>query len=141
MSAPILERESKVKRGRRRLGYIYFIASQSGQVKIGKTEDVDTRFASLQTAHWTRLTLVEALWCDMACEKLLHDHFKAYHIAREWFEYTDEIDVLIEEWDQFRDHFEVGIDNPLEYEDVKFILATLGKPWVSRWPVDRQWTT
>lgn len=129
---------AKKPKGRPEIGYIYFIASADGPVKIGRAVNVEQRLASLQTAHWEKLHLIEAIHCDMRAEKLIQHYFRDRHLAREWFRHCWAMDILIEEIDQFRDHFMVGYENPITYEDVEFILKTFEEPWVSRWPEDRR---
>lgn len=77
---------------------IYFIYdSQRNAVKIGITNDVERRLYGLQTGNPVKLELKHSLRGTHRDERLLHKHYEKYNILREWFEYSNEIMLDIEQ--------------------------------------------
>ena len=70
---------------------IYFIESESGHIKIGCTQDIDVRLATLQGASPFVLTLLNAISGDYEQEKLIHQKFEKHRIRGEWFSRVQEI--------------------------------------------------
>lgn len=67
---------------------VYIIrVGYAGPVKIGKADDVRSRVASLQTAHYEELRIVRVFEGD--AEALFHERFKHLRIRGEWFHYDD----------------------------------------------------
>jgi hypothetical protein len=60
--------------------------------KIGKTNDVKGRLASLQTASPFKLTVVNVFGADNAstAEEILHGALRSCRMAGEWFRLTNE---------------------------------------------------
>lgn len=76
---------------------IYFIASESGQVKIGYSDNnVEGRLMSLQTASPFKLSILKTINGDHIQEKLIHKKFRKYRIRGEWFNICTEILNYIE---------------------------------------------
>ena len=73
----------------------YFIeAIGTGRIKIGKTNDVPRRLATLQTGSPFRLAIRATTSIP---ERELHRRFRRNRVSGEWFTFTDEIAALIEE--------------------------------------------
>ena len=71
---------------------IYLIAcNQNNTCKIGYTNNVEKRLASLQTANAFLLTLDFIMEGDISKERELHELFNKHRLMREWFHYHDEI--------------------------------------------------
>jgi hypothetical protein len=74
----------------------YFIeAVGTGRIKVGKSNDVPRRLATLQTGSPFKLVLRAT---TTMLERDLHRRFRSARIpGGEWFNFTDEISALIEE--------------------------------------------
>ncbi|MGA2257192.1 MAG: GIY-YIG nuclease family protein [Thermoguttaceae bacterium] len=73
----------------------YFIeAIGTSRIKIGKTNDVPRRLATLQTGSPFRLAIRATTSIP---ERELHRRFRRDRVSGEWFTFTDEIAALIEE--------------------------------------------
>ena len=87
------KKEKKVKCG------IYFI-SDGYFIKIGKSEDIDDRLPGLSTGNPNTLILVAWIPCHLGMlhtlERKVHNYFKNYHHAREWFKLIDKVDMIEE---------------------------------------------
>jgi hypothetical protein len=73
-------------------GIVYFIKdSQSGYVKIGRTDDdISIRLTQLQVGNPSELTVCKTIECNSReVEKKLHEQFADKHIRGEWFNITD----------------------------------------------------
>ena len=71
------------------MGYVY-VAEAGKHCKIGISEhSVEQRMKSIQTGCPFK---IQRVWCSrnipdaLACEKLLHNHFKDKNTSGEWFE-------------------------------------------------------
>lgn len=65
---------------------IYFIqAGTSGPIKIGISDNIQTRLTVLQTAHFLELRLIAHCQGTNADEKELHDRFNHLRMRGEWF--------------------------------------------------------
>lgn len=77
--------EMRIDRG----AYVYFIQAESGPVKIGVSRHPERRLEYLNTNHWEKLILVNAIYSlkPYALERAMHDAFGNYRIRddREWF--------------------------------------------------------
>lgn len=82
-----LERTFKDYKG----SYVYLIKCND-KYKIGRAWDIDNRLNSLQCGNPYELELVWAarITDSVETEGLLHEHFSAKRIFREWFGLTDE---------------------------------------------------
>lgn len=71
-------------------GHVYFIqAAHGGPVKIGRARCVNTRIASLQTAHPYPLQLLAVLPnAGRNVEQRLHERFADRRLNGEWFDIT-----------------------------------------------------
>jgi hypothetical protein len=68
-------------------GVVYFIeAPATGLVKIGKTTDLQKRFAALSTQSPTPLRLLKAIPGYSSEERALHKRFREHRRHGEWFE-------------------------------------------------------
>lgn len=72
-------------------GYVYFIQSQSGHIKIGYAKDVASRLAALQCANPEPLTLIGTVAGTRGLEVSLHKRFDAHRRLGEWFDTDPEI--------------------------------------------------
>ena len=76
-----------------KLSGTYFLADGEGRVKIGHSDDIRQRIATLQTGCPTNLELLGII--DKS-EAELHVKFAHYHYRGEWFVLSDEIKTFIE---------------------------------------------
>lgn len=76
-------------------GVVYFVHNPlSDRIKIGYTKTLGSRVADLETGAGVELTLIAALVGEHCDERLLHGHFKAHRLFREWFAFTPVSDWL-----------------------------------------------
>jgi hypothetical protein len=75
---------------------VYFIASQSGPIKIGIAADPNSRLSTLQTGHHERLGLLASCPGGQSQERAYHKQFAAHRLNGEWFERCPEIEAEIE---------------------------------------------
>ncbi|MBT8458082.1 MAG: GIY-YIG nuclease family protein, partial [Boseongicola sp.] len=75
--------------------HVYFMQAGEGAIKIGVSDDVWARMASLQTAQPEELKLIACLYCAPHVERTLHRAFEAYSLRGEWFRPSDEIMHLV----------------------------------------------
>ncbi len=68
-------------------GYVYFFETGDGLVKIGKANNVESRFKQIQTSCPTGLKKLGNIPSDnpYELEKKTHDYFKRYRKSGEWF--------------------------------------------------------
>lgn len=76
--------------------YVYFVASDSGPIKIGLASNVEARIKSLQTAHPFKLTLLATSEGGQAQERDYHTRFAAHRLHGEWFARCPDIEAEIE---------------------------------------------
>lgn len=86
------------KRGRKRIarsthGTVYLVrAGDSGPVKIGWTGgSPSARLATLQTAHYEQLQLLETYAGTQRDERRVHDLLARFHLRGEWFDAPDDV--------------------------------------------------
>lgn len=87
-----------------KVGYVYLIQSETGLIKIGRTNNVSKRFNSLNTQSSVSLHLIKyyKLSRYFEFETMLHRKFKKYNEHAEWFAIDQ--DVLVKETDKlYRD--------------------------------------
>lgn len=73
-------------------GYIYLIYdNQNNTLKIGFSKSPKTRLKYLQSATSNQLTLISYFKGTEKDEKRLHNKFKSFRLASEWFEYNNNI--------------------------------------------------
>jgi len=71
---------------RHALKTVYFVAApDAGMVKIGKTIDLEKRFANLQNMSPIPLKVACQIHYDDGLEYRIHQHFKEYRSHGEWF--------------------------------------------------------
>lgn len=71
------------------LGGIYFAqAGDEGPIKIGWSQDVERRMASLQVGCWVHVRLVATLPGRRIDEVAMHQRFAAARIRGEWFHHA-----------------------------------------------------
>lgn len=73
--------------------YVYFISSGSTPIKIGISNNPNTRLSELQTAHYQRLHLLYTIEChDRAqayeLESAFHRWYGDLHVRNEWYNLT-----------------------------------------------------
>lgn len=66
-------------------GKVYFIAAQSGEIKIGHSRTPKARLVRLQTGHPDRLTLLATVDGGVDLEREYHNRFSGHRIKGEWF--------------------------------------------------------
>lgn len=74
---------------------VYFIASESGPIKIGIAVSPDKRLRGLQTGHHERLELLATCEGGQERERDYHKRFAAHRLHGEWFERVPEIELEI----------------------------------------------
>ena len=80
---------------------IYFIQESTalGAIKIGRSDNVQSRLKALQTAHSSELKLLlEIPDCMPEMEQLLHARFAESRIRGEWFEATPDLLSVIQKY-------------------------------------------
>jgi len=71
---------------------IYFIQSgDNGSIKIGETNNINRRLATLQVGTSEKLTLLGFLDNDLETEKDMHLKFSEYRLRGEWFKPAKEL--------------------------------------------------
>lgn len=92
-SSPVCSTD-RVPRGPR----VYFVqALDGGPIKIGTSNDVNKRVASLQTGSPMPLRLVGSLPGGRALEKEIHARLCAHRLRGEWFAESPEVIAAIKE--------------------------------------------
>ena len=73
-------------------GFVYFIKSDNGLVKIGKSAHPERRLRELKTGAASKLKLVETIYSEdvSGLEKRLHLRYKRRRKNGEWFELSHE---------------------------------------------------
>jgi len=79
---------------------VYFIASESGPIKIGKAANPESRCKELQTSHHERLTILATCTGGSDVETAYHRRFAAHRLNGEWFERCPELLAEIERLNQ-----------------------------------------
>lgn len=70
---------------------VYFVGSESGPIKIGLASDPKARLASLQTAHYEKLTILALAGGGSDAEREYHVRFAEHRLNGEWFKRHDDI--------------------------------------------------
>jgi hypothetical protein len=78
-------------------GYVYFIGSESGPVKIGYSKNPWARLSELQTASADELSVVATVKTTEDSESSIHDALTDLRIKGEWFERNDLIIKVLSE--------------------------------------------
>jgi hypothetical protein len=78
---------SDEERSEDRFGYVYIVKALSGEYKIGRSKDVNTRLRSLTTSAPCKLELVHKIRADdsILAESILHTKFSAKRLRGEWY--------------------------------------------------------
>ena len=79
-------------------GYVYFV-SDGDYIKIGISENIDSRIKGLQIGNARRLMLVEYIWFNsksaaLWAERELHEMYKNKRVLGEWFDIGFDYDFL-----------------------------------------------
>lgn len=75
---------------------VYFIRNpETRSVKIGWSEDPESRLRTLQTANEVELILEAVLPGSESTERSLQDRWSDYHIRGEWYASNDELEDFI----------------------------------------------
>ena len=77
--------------------FLYFIANDTGQVKIGISRQPDKRLKGLSTASASKLTLLASLHGGRTEEREWHTRFAQKRVSLEWFTLDDELHAAINE--------------------------------------------
>ena len=110
-------------------GYVYFATFDHETVKIGFTQDVQTRLLQMQVSSPVNAILIDAYPGTPADERRVHYLLREHHIKREWFAFNDEVDDFIA--DLLDAHIELQFEHGLGYEPtIKECLdhQNLGEP-------------
>lgn len=75
---------------------VYFIASESGPIKIGMALDPQKRLKGLQTGHHEKLSILATCSGGQPQERAYHVQFAAHRLNGEWFERCPDILAEIE---------------------------------------------
>jgi hypothetical protein len=81
---------------RKNMGYIYFIASEDGRVKIGYSKNPKARLANMQTGSSSQLKIIALSPANQVEERKLHQQFDEYRVHREWFRFEGALREFIE---------------------------------------------
>ena len=76
--------------------YVYFIAGETGPVKIGVAVDPQKRLSGLQTSHPIPLAILAVTPGSVQVEREYHQRFAAHRVRGEWFTRAPEIVAEIE---------------------------------------------
>ena len=75
--------------------FIYLIESDQGHVKIGYSQDPESRLSQLQTAHGKPLVLKYTREIDqtntVTMERIIHEQLKQYRMSGEWFDISADL--------------------------------------------------
>jgi len=75
---------------------VYFIQGENGgPIKIGLTQDIKKRLASLQTGYPDNLVVLALLPGDATIESEIHKLFSLYKLRGEWFQPDDKILAIV----------------------------------------------
>jgi hypothetical protein len=74
---------------------VYFISDDLGHIKIGVAKDVSLRREGLQTASPTELRIEATQRGGVPVEKKLHARFSDARMIGEWFHFTPEIAMYV----------------------------------------------
>lgn len=92
------DRDASTEKFIQRISRVYFVLNPArNAIKIGYTQSLDRRFATLQNASSDKLELLGSLEGDKDIERELHARFAEYRGIGEWFNYTDDLRDAIEE--------------------------------------------
>lgn len=83
------------------MAYIYFIANEKHEIKIGYTNNILTRIQNLQVGNSENLSteyVIEIDESDRKLESHIHGICEKYHIAGEWFSDNALIHLLKHPW-------------------------------------------
>lgn len=73
--------------------YVYFVLLGDDKVKIGRSNNPESRFKSLQTANPLPLSLIKVIETpnSVVSEKELHERFDHLRVLGEWFRYEGKL--------------------------------------------------
>lgn len=77
--------------------WVYFIRAGAGAIKIGRSVNVGSRLATMQTANAEELRIVGRMPGGAAVESMLHTRFAGARMRGEWFQATPDLLALIRE--------------------------------------------
>lgn len=73
-------------------GFVYFIQGESGgPIKIGFTEDINSRLRTLQTGHFDTLIVLCTYPGKMQQERDYHKQFDQHRLKGEWFKPVQDV--------------------------------------------------
>ncbi|WP_298219237.1 GIY-YIG nuclease family protein [Halothiobacillus sp.] len=77
-------------------GYVYFIEAVGlSRVKIGYSEDPESRLHTLLTGLPVALNIFAKMPGNQIMEKEIHSRFQHLKVENEWFHFTDKIKAYI----------------------------------------------
>lgn len=84
-------------------GYIYCVRAENGFCKIGRSSDVEDRFATLVTMSPINLYLEHTVFSDnyVLAESYIHDELKAYRHHGEWFDLPESVFKWVKSLDNY----------------------------------------
>lgn len=77
--------------------WVYFIRAGKGPIKIGRSVNVGSRIATMQTGNAEELRVVARMPGGAAIESMLHARFAAARMRGEWFQPTPDLLALVAE--------------------------------------------
>ncbi|MBX5206737.1 GIY-YIG nuclease family protein [Rhizobium sp. NZLR11] len=113
-----MEAEHRAKK----FGTVYFVTNPDQEtVKIGFTKHLGRRMEVLQTGNHVHLLAYSGFRSTPQAERILHRLLRKHRIRNEWFTHADEVDELIECFEDFIDETD-DFERPLTAEDIEFVL-------------------
>jgi hypothetical protein len=77
------------------VNFIYF-AKSGRYVKIGISKNPQNRMKELQIGNPNKIELLHFFKGETFSEKFLHKRFRKYHCRGEWFKFSKEIELYLE---------------------------------------------
>lgn len=109
MTASALIKESDLHRMAKefaagKIGLIYFVTNPEAEtVKIGYSANFHRRLEVIQTGNHVQLLAYSGFRSVPFTERLIHRLFKDQRILNEWFRHTDDLDNLIQCFEEYTD--------------------------------------
>lgn len=66
-------------------GYVYFLQSEVGLIKIGYTDSLESRLKSLRTMNAASFVVLKTVLANRVLEKRVHEAFREERRHGEWF--------------------------------------------------------
>lgn len=123
MTTPALVRSGDLKRmelehSRGKSGWIYFVTNAEAEtVKIGFSVDLGRRMEVLQTGNHVRLMEYAGFRSAPYAERVIQRIFRDQRLHGEWFKHTDELDDMIQCFEDKADERDGGLLTPADVVD------------------------